>query len=60
MAIKINYLDNQQQILWLGEPIEAVIQASLEHRFSNQEKSLIERETEVWGYVGGVGRMKIS
>ena len=22
---------------------------SLEHRFSNQEKSLIERETEVWG-----------
>ena len=35
-----------------------VVSSSLEHRFSNQEKSLIERETEVWGVwsVWGEGR----
>ena len=29
MTIKVNYLENQLQILWLGEPIKAAIQTSL-------------------------------
>ena len=38
----------QRWFNWVVETIHSN-QDPLEHRFSNQEKSLIERETEVWG-----------